>query len=143
MWEVVWIKYCGWTWIPEDTSTQVISECIKYKNWMCEKSKTTVLFMWKAAWRTDSNISLLLIMPGRNCAIYGCSSSRATLTRVSLYRSNNGVTLVVVIDDNLKRKIKNWTLHICTLFLLTWIFQYIGNSSKILKTLPTLFLQYT
>ena len=32
-----------------------------------------------------------------------------------------------VIDDNLKRQIKNRTLYTCRIFTLTRIFQYIGN----------------
>ena len=48
-----------------------------------------------------------------------------------------------VIDDNLKRQIKNQTLHACRLFLLTRIFQYISNWSKVFGHLPTQFLQYT
>ena len=32
-----------------------------------------------------------------------------------------------VIDDNLKKKIKNQTSYTCRLFLLTPIFQYIGQ----------------
>ena len=30
---------CGWTWAPEDTSTQATSESIKCKQWMCRKLK--------------------------------------------------------------------------------------------------------
>ena len=58
---------CGWISVPEDTSTQVTSEFIKCKHWLCRKIKTTVFFMWPASWRTDissfyySDINLLLI----------------------------------------------------------------------------------
>ena len=38
-----------------------------------------------------------------------------------------------VIDDNLKRKIKNRTLYACGLFLLTRISQYINNWSKVVE----------
>ena len=65
------------------------------------------------------------MMPGVNCVIYGCSS--ATITPgVSLYWSlaleeniDAGITQDNVIDDNLKRQIKNKTLCTCRLFLLT------------------------
>ena len=65
------------------------------------------------------------MMPGVNYAIYGCSS--ATLTPgVSLYQSltleENIVAVITqdrVIDDNLKKQIKNQTLCTCRLFLLT------------------------
>ena len=48
-----------------------------------------------------------------------------------------------VIDNNLKRQIKNQALYICRLFLLTRSFQYISNWPKVFQHLPTLFLQYT
>ena len=77
------------------------------------------------------------MMPGVNYVMYGCSSARTT-PRASLYRSltleENIITVVTqdrVIDDNLKRQIENRTLYICTLFLLTRIFQYISNWSKV------------
>ena len=65
------------------------------------------------------------MMPGVNCVIYGCSFARAT-PGISLYRSltleENIVAVITqdrVIDDNLKRQIKNQTLCTCRLFLLT------------------------
>ena len=65
------------------------------------------------------------MMPGVNYVIYGCSSARTT-PRVSLHWSltleENMVAVVTqdrVIDDNLKRQIKNQTLCTCRLFLIT------------------------
>ena len=65
------------------------------------------------------------MMPGVNYLIYGCSSARTT-PRVSLYRSlrldENTVAVITedrVIDENLKRQIKNQTLCTCRFFLLT------------------------
>ena len=65
------------------------------------------------------------MMPAVNYEIYGCSSARTT-TGVSLYRSlaleENIVAVITqdrVIDDNLKRQIKNRTFCTCRLFLLT------------------------
>ena len=50
VWKVDWIEYyCGWTWVPEDTSIQATSEYIICKHWKYRKIKTTVLFMW-ATW---------------------------------------------------------------------------------------------
>ena len=64
-------------------------------------------------------------MPGVNYVIYSCSSVRLT-PGVSLYRSltleENIVAVITqdrVIDDNLKKQIKNQTLYTCRLFLLT------------------------
>ena len=64
-------------------------------------------------------------MPGVNYVIYSCSSARTT-PGVSLYRSltfeENIVAVITqdrVIDDNLKRQIKNRTFCTCRLFLLT------------------------
>ena len=47
---------CGWTWIPENTSTQAVSEYIKCKHWMCEKIKATVFFMRPDPWSTDISL---------------------------------------------------------------------------------------
>ena len=65
------------------------------------------------------------MMPGVNCLIYGYSSARTT-PGVSLYRSltleENIVAVIIqdsVIDDSLKRQIKNQTLCTCRLFPLT------------------------
>ena len=88
-------------------------------------------------------------MSGVNYVIYGCSSVRTT-PGVSLYRrltlEENIVAVIIqdrVIDHKLKRQIKNRTLCICRLFLLTKIFQYISNWSKVSYLLPTLYVQYT
>ena len=65
------------------------------------------------------------MMSGVNYVIYGCSSAR-TIPGVSLYWSftleENIIAVITqdrVIDDNLKRQIKNQTLCTCRLFLLT------------------------
>ena len=65
------------------------------------------------------------MMPGVNYVIYGCSSARTTLG-VSLHRSltleENIVAVITqdrVIDDNLKRQIKNRTLCTCRSFVIT------------------------
>ena len=64
-------------------------------------------------------------MPGVNYVIYCCSSARTT-PGVSLYQKltlvENIVSVIMqnrVIDDNLKRQIKNQTMCTCRLFLLT------------------------
>ena len=66
------------------------------------------------------------MMDDVNYVIYRCSSARAT-PAVSLYRScltleENIVAVItqnIVMDDNLKSRIKNQTLCTCRLFLLT------------------------
>ena len=65
------------------------------------------------------------MMPGVNFAIYDRPFARTT-PGVSLYRSltlaENIVAVItqdMVIDDKLKKQIKNQTLCTCTLFLLT------------------------
>ena len=66
------------------------------------------------------------MMPGVKYLIYGCSSARTT-PGVSLYRScltleENIVAVITqdrVIDNSLKRQIKNQTLCTCRLFALT------------------------
>ena len=64
------------------------------------------------------------MMPGVNYVIYGCSSARLT-PGVSLYQSltleENIVAVITqnrVIDENLKKPIKNQTLCTCRWFLL-------------------------
>ena len=63
--------------------------------------------------------------PGVKYVIYDCSSARAT-PEVSLYQNlileENIVAFITqdrVIDNNLKRQIKDQTLCTCILFLLT------------------------
>ena len=65
------------------------------------------------------------MMPGVNYVIYGCSSAILT-PGVSLYQSltleENIVAVITqdrVIDDDLKKQIKNQTLCTCRLFLVT------------------------
>ena len=65
------------------------------------------------------------MMPGVTYVIYGYYSAKTT-PWVSLYQSltleENIVAVITqdrVIDDNLKRQIKNQTLCTCRLFLLT------------------------
>ena len=65
------------------------------------------------------------MMPGVNYVIYGCSSARLT-PGVSLYQSltlEENIFAVItqerVIDNNLKKQIKNQTLCTCRLFPLT------------------------
>ena len=77
------------------------------------------------------------MMPGVNYVIYGCSSARTT-PGVSLYRSltleENIVAVITqdrVIDDNLKRQIKNRTLYSTRFFLPTYFFQYTSNWSRV------------
>ena len=64
------------------------------------------------------------MMPDVICLIYGCYSARTT-RGVSLYRSltleENIVAVITqdrVIDNSLKRQIKNQTLCTCRLFAL-------------------------
>ena len=65
------------------------------------------------------------MMPGVRYVIYGCSSARTT-PEVSLYQSltledniDEVITQERVIDNNLKRKVKDQTFCTCRLFLLT------------------------
>ena len=124
---------------------------------MCRKIKTTVLFVWPASWRTDissfyfSDINLFLIdyayweLCNTGLLLFNNNSRSYHYTGVSHWRKNivRVITQVRVIHDNMKRKIKSRTLDTCRLFLLTRIFQYISNWSKVFDHLSTLFLQYT
>ena len=66
-----------------------------------------------------------MMVPSISYVIYGCSYV-STTPEVSLYRSltlEENIVAVInqgrVVDDNLKRQIKNRTLCTCRLFLLT------------------------
>ena len=89
-----------------------------------------------------------MIIPAVNHVIYGynsLSTTPGTTSGASHWRKNivAVITQDRLIDDNLKRQIKNQTMFTCTLFLLTQLFQYISNWSKVFEHLPTLILQYT
>ena len=65
------------------------------------------------------------MMPCVNYVIYGCSSAKTTpgvLPYRSLTLEENIVAVIAqdrVIDNNLKRQIKNQTLCTCRLFVIT------------------------
>ena len=124
---------------------------------MYRKIKTTVFFMRPGSWSTDissfyySDINLLLIDYAccKLCNIwlllFENNSRSYYYTGASHWRKNIVAVIAEdkVIDNDLKRQLKNRTLYNCRLFLQTRIFQYISNLSKIFRRLPTLFLQYT
>ena len=115
-----------------------------------------MLFTWPASWSHDissfysSDISLFLI--NYTCCklcniwllLFENNSRCYHYTGVSHWRKNIAAVITQdrVIDDNLKSQIKNRTLCTYRLFLLTRIFQYISNWSKVFEHLPTLFLLY-
>ena len=102
--------------------------------------------MWLAPWSTDissfyySDINLFLIdyVCCKLCNIW-------LLLLENNSRSYHNALIIQdrVIDDNLKRLIKNRTLYTFRLYLPIRIFQYSSNWSKVFEHLPTLFLQYT
>ena len=66
------------------------------------------------------------MMPDINYIIYGCSYARtAPGVSLTIQELNTGGKILAaisqdrIIDDNLKRQIKNQTLYTCRLFLLT------------------------
>ena len=74
---------------------------------------------------SDINLFLIDDVWCKLCNIYGCSSARTTpgVSYWSLITLEENIVAVItqdrVIDDNLKRQIKNQTLCTCSLFLLT------------------------
>ena len=83
-----------------------------------------------------------MIVPAVNYVIYGCSSSRTTPEVITIQdlhtRVKTMLRLLLKIQDNLKRQIKNQTsMQTCRLFLLTQIFQYSSNWSNAFEHLPT------
>ena len=125
------------------------------KHWMCRKIRTTVFFMWPAGALMYLHFIILILMFLIDYAccklcniwllLFENNFRSYHYTGASHWRKNivAVVTQDRVIDDNLKRQIKNRPLYTCRLFLLTQIFQYISNSSKVFEHLATLFLQYT
>ena len=64
------------------------------------------------------------------------------MTKKLNWRKN--ITAVITrVDDDLKRKIKNWTLYTSWLFLLTNIFQYTSYWSKAYWSFTHNLIQYT
>ena len=124
---------------------------------MCRKIKTTLFLVWPTSWSTDissfyySDINLFLIAYAcyKLCNIwlllFENNSRSYNFTEASNWRKNiaSVITQDRVIDDSLKRQIKSRTLYACILFLLTRIFQYNSNWSKVFEHLSALFLQYT
>ena len=122
---------------------------------MCWRIKGTVFYIFYYSGSTDipsfyySDINLFLIDYAccKLCNIwlfqFKINSRSYHYTGASHWRKNivAVITQDRVINDNLKRQIKNPTLHTCK-FLLTRVFQYISNLSKKFEHLPTLFLQY-
>ena len=96
--------------------------------------KTTVFFICHQRFGVLKHLNFIILilicfwfmMPSVNYVIYGCSSARTT-AGVSLYRScltleENIVAVITqdrVIDDNLKKQMKNQTFCTCRLFLLS------------------------
>ena len=78
-------------------------------------------------------------MPGKNCPIFSCYSSMAApgILLFQIPTKNDDKTKLeehccsyYSCNGDLKRQIKNRTLHTSRLFLLTKIFQYTNNWSK-------------
>ena len=60
-------------------------------------------------------------MPAVNYVTYGCSNSRSYPYAGASHWTENTAAVIThdrVIDDNLKKQIKNGTLYTCRLFLL-------------------------
>ena len=123
---------------------------------MCRKIKTTVFSMWPASSSTDissfycSDINLFLIdytwCKLCNIRLLLFENNSRSINIQELNTGGKEIVAVItqgrVIDDNLKKQIKNPSLYTCRLFPLARIFQYISNWSKIFELLPILFLQY-
>ena len=112
---------------------------------MSRKIKTTVFFMW-ASWSTDissfyySDINLFLIDYAcckRNIWLHLFENNSKSYHHTGASHWRKNIVAVItqdrVIDDYLKRQTENRTLYTCTLFLPTWIFQYISNWSKVFE----------
>ena len=119
---------------------------------MWQKIKTTVsyiFFMWPVSWNQDISlfcyfdINLFLIDYAwcKLCNIwllfFKNNSRSYHYTGASHWRKN--IVAVITqdwqIDGNLKRQIKNRIFYTFRLFLLTRIFQYISNWSKVFEHL--------
>ena len=95
-----------------------------------------------------------LKMPGENCLILNCYSSRAD-PRFSFFRiptkndhkmkmeEQHCCSYYSCVDSDLKRENKNRTLHTSKLFLLTKTFQYTSNWSKASRAFTHPLIKYT
>ena len=92
-----------------------------------------------------------MLLPGENCLIFNCYSFRA-VPGISFFRiptkNDNKIKLeqqhccsyYSCVDSDLKRQIKNRTLHTSRLFLLTKLFSILAIGQKLLEILPILLL---
>ena len=95
-----------------------------------------------------------LRMPFENYSIFNCYTSRAA-PGISFFRiptknddkikleEQHCCSYYSCIDGNLKRQIKNQTLHTSRLFLLTKIFQHTNNWPKASSAFTYPLIQYT
>ena len=137
---LVQVLFADWIWVAKDTNTQATSEFINCKHWKYRKIKTTVLDLWPTSWSPGtsscycSDINLFLIdyawlkLCNKWLLLFENNSKSLTLVEKNIVAV---ITLYRATNDNLKRQIKNQTLYTWRLFLLTWIFQYISNWSKV------------
>ena len=92
-----------------------------------------------------------LRMPAETCSIFNCYNSWAA-PAISLFRTpkkndhknkleeQHCLNYYSCVDGDLKRQIKNRTLHTSKLFLLAKTFQILPISQKLLERLPTRYL---
>ena len=73
--------------------------------------------------------SLTAIVPGKFLGSSFLEYQRRMTTKSNW--KNNIVAVITCVDGKMKRKIKNRTPHTSRLFLLTKMFQYTSNSSKV------------
>ena len=138
--KIVWKHRPNWPfffiiWVPNIIRTQSTQACMKYKYKQGGK-----LYQFKVKGLTKCFITNLR-MPGENCSIFNCYSSRAA-PGILFFRiptkNDNEIKLedqhccsyYSCVDSYLKMQIKNWTLHIVRLLLLSKTFQYTSNWSK-------------
>ena len=118
------------------------NNCILYVNSFLEHWYIFILLFW---YQSVFNLLYLLKLCNIRLLLFEKNSRNYHYTEASHWRKN--IVAVIpqdrVIDDNLKRQIKNRTLYICRLWLLICIFQYISNWPTLFEHLSTLFLQYT
>ena len=123
-------------WVPKIIRTQSMQTCMKYKYKQCGK-----LYQFKVKGLATCFITNLR-MPGENCSIFNCYSSRAA-PGISFFRiptknddkikleDQHCCSYYSCMDSGLKRQIKNQALHTSRQFLLTKIFQYTSNWSRV------------
>lgn len=140
----------GWTWVREDTRTQVTSEYIKCTNWMSGNIKKGKIFWDQPLEVLIYLYFIVLILIGVlinyawkelfNLWLLPIEDNLRSITMQEEHWRNNTVAVIIIhnrmIDGISKKKIKSQSLETSRLLLLAYI---LAISQKYLRFYPPYF----